>query len=769
MPDGCGPGSYSVLHALRPAEDNSLPHHVARSTPADPRVFDAEISYDFGLAKRDSGDIYVRIDYSNSQGYWDSIVQGDPVTSKSKRAASPLSKRFYSAAESDWKKKFDELRKSDHPGSGLPNPTLGQGTIRKNSFDVLLTGESPEKCSAKRDDGYLKIDMSGFLQEELEFGYTFVGTISPTFKIEEAYGYYDTRLNMNAKLNFNGKGHLSVPEGMAFAELFKSPVSAWGFSHPGICDFGPQITSAVQMTGQGDINGDFSTNFVIGNDGVVRDSLPKSTTPSDHSGGVSNILFTDAFSGKLTLPSSSKGRRRSTADGDTVLALHFLTTSEMKLNIDFYGQKEHAAAAQFNQTIDSYLRINRQTDGSPRVVFHNRYAAVESLTEGDLPWGDDDAQNVVGRGNALIFHDGAETPADREAPHVDGYALFGGHRLMTCSNSRGGSTASRNCLCMTAMNRLDDGLDLDPETGEKYKTKRRRRSTGQMSDLRELDPSLDLDPETGKPYEQGPHGDVLVPRTITYGAPVPYTVHPPSGNNWQITMNRYPNGQDGDSLLQANPNAGRYGAADCYDCENVGISSSTDDPDFRPVSEHIHERQTEARAQEYMMTGRAVLATRSVVDSSYSVVPERYLDPNSYLFQPYSQWDPNGPYTANGRPIDEITNAYGSDVNPGVMVNADSVLNGYKARIWVGRQPVSDQAWISRGFNRPDHQLADEAITSIRTTMQVFAYLNEPQVNDNWCRVVNDISAIYGRYQERVLAVDGVRLHAREMYQEVGS
>lgn len=147
----------------------------------EPQILDAEISYDFGLVKRDSGDIYIRIDYSNSQGYWDSIVQGDPA----------LSERFYSASASDRKAKFDALRKVDYP----PLVFLGQGSLNKNNFDILLSGETAEKCpSSSGDDGFLKMDISGWLHEELEFGYMFIGMISPTFSIQEAYGYYDISL-----------------------------------------------------------------------------------------------------------------------------------------------------------------------------------------------------------------------------------------------------------------------------------------------------------------------------------------------------------------------------------------------------------------------------------------------------------------------------------------------------------------------------------------------------------------------------------------------
>jgi chitinase len=787
MPEGCGPGSYTVLHALRPAADQSLPYHVVRSADWDPEILEAEISYDFGLVKRDSGDIYIRIDYSNSRGYWNSIVQGDPA--RKKRSATPLHERFYSSSASDWKSKFDEVR-----NAGKTITALGQGYLEKSKFDVLLSGETKEECSTSSDDGFVKMDISGTLHEELEFGYSFVGTISPTFSIEEAYGYYDTSLTLTGALNFNGKGYFSVPAGMAGANMFSSPVSAWGFSHPGICDFGPWVNIEVQMTGEGAIDGDFTANFIIGNDGPVSDSLPTST--GSHSGGVSNQLLSDSFSGALTLPSSSSSssQKRQSSDA-TILALRFLTTSQMKLDLNFYRSKEVAAAVEFNQSLDSYLRIKQKTDGSPQIVFSNSQGTLESTTVGDLPWGDDDVQSSIGYGNALVLHEGAETPDSRDAPDINGYALFGGHDLMDCSNSGGSGSVLDDCYCMSEMDQFDRTLDFDPETGEPYdfaaKRRRRQRRRGHRqghdmrlnmhmprSHLRDFDPSLDLDPETGKPYgEDGLVVEIdLEGRAITYGAPVDYTVNPPTGNSWTITMNRYPNGQGGASLNQARGGTtDLYGPRSCGDCGDIGVSSISDDPESRAVSEHIQERQTEPRAQEFMMTRQARRGDSTLVRSEYPAIDRRYLDPNSYLFTDYATWDPNGPSTitvgqntlqVTGRPIDMITNAYGSDTNPDVLVNADSVLNSYKARVWVGHQPMSDTLWTENGFDLADVGRTTAAITAIRTTMQVISYLNEARVNGNWATVVNTVVAIYDDYLNRVQRIDNVSIHPREMYQE---
>lgn len=160
---------------------------------------------------------------------------------------------------------------------------------------------------------------------------------------------------------------------------------------------------------------------------------------------------------------------------------------------NFYGSKEVAADVEFNQSLSSYLRINRQSNGTPRIVFSNQLATLESFTQGDLPWGDDDVQSIVGQGNALVLHDGAETPAARDAPTISGYSLFGGHDLMDCSDSGGSSSILQDCVCMSVVDQHDRTLDLDPETVNPYDfsmRKRRKRRGDNMFYLRLLDPSL---------------------------------------------------------------------------------------------------------------------------------------------------------------------------------------------------------------------------------------------------------------------------------------
>lgn len=64
MPDNCGLGSYAVAHSLKRSEDQTLPGHLVKRMPASKEVMDLEFSYDFGLTKRQSDDVFIRIDYS---------------------------------------------------------------------------------------------------------------------------------------------------------------------------------------------------------------------------------------------------------------------------------------------------------------------------------------------------------------------------------------------------------------------------------------------------------------------------------------------------------------------------------------------------------------------------------------------------------------------------------------------------------------------------------------------------------------------------------
>lgn len=100
MPEDCGFATYAVAHSVTRSPDQNLPGHLHKRAPPEAVVYDLEYSYDFKLAKRNSGDIFVRVDYSDSHDYFEKIVAADPDKGKGKRGLHP---RYWSGLSSSWK------------------------------------------------------------------------------------------------------------------------------------------------------------------------------------------------------------------------------------------------------------------------------------------------------------------------------------------------------------------------------------------------------------------------------------------------------------------------------------------------------------------------------------------------------------------------------------------------------------------------------------------------------------------------------------------
>ncbi|KAH9209045.1 oviduct-specific glycoprotein [Leptodontidium sp. 2 PMI_412] len=80
MPKGCGPGKYAVAKSMMPSpgddHTNLLPRHLANLAPLKPVVYDLTFDYEFERVPRDLGSTQMRIDFSNQDDYWDTVVAG---------------------------------------------------------------------------------------------------------------------------------------------------------------------------------------------------------------------------------------------------------------------------------------------------------------------------------------------------------------------------------------------------------------------------------------------------------------------------------------------------------------------------------------------------------------------------------------------------------------------------------------------------------------------------------------------------------------------
>jgi hypothetical protein len=181
MPEDCDSSKYAIAHDLRISSNQSVPETQAHLTQI--QVLDLEMSYDFSQVERvkeAAGDVYIRIDYSNLPGYWNSLVNSDGE----KRKRSVLDKRFFSPHPGSWGSRFDG---SSHPAttrfSGVPKQPLYGGT----------------KSCSDHNDAFADINLEGTIAADTFWGFSMVGTIAP-FNIKQAYDFLDASLELEAKL-----------------------------------------------------------------------------------------------------------------------------------------------------------------------------------------------------------------------------------------------------------------------------------------------------------------------------------------------------------------------------------------------------------------------------------------------------------------------------------------------------------------------------------------------------------------------------------------
>ncbi|RDW84130.1 uncharacterized protein DSM5745_04456 [Aspergillus mulundensis] len=693
MPEGCGPGTYAVAHSMREAQNQALPPHIKRSLAVPPIVHDLNVSYDFSRVKRDAGDIYIRIDYSNTLDFWNEIVKADPVKKRD------LNARFWSTSEDAWKNKLDELRRDEHPG---------QFTLSREDFrNTLVAAKGPDSCS---EESFLDVKLGGTISEELKFGFSFVGTIAPTFNIEEAHGYFDSRIMYNGFAEVNARGAINIDGGMHNKPLWDSPISAYGFSHPGICSLRPELNIEARLSGTGyAMDGDFTARFVAGNDLRESSRLNQPSALGAASGGVTNSVPGSTFSGKLSTSKAdartgAKDKRDASTHG-TVLAIALAARAAM--NIEFYG-------------FQSTLHVVPSS-----VVFSNEFAGYQVDLTGDLPgWEAIELTQIGDDGEINVLHPGGgdAPPANREVPSLNGLPLFDESGMVSC----GVKPFEESCL--------------DPQG------------------LVVVDPTLLLDPDTGDPYsdEYGSMYATLKRSLEERAIGAARTFNPRDGNGGRFSMRSltYYNGENGEALLRANPDAGRYAGADLYNCNDLSITDDSTDPTLFFVTEHGVELQYFPRVLEFLITGRVTDPDGTVYVASWAdtnPTPSTFFDENSLFQQDYSTWDPGSGLT--GSPMDRIWEAFGSTNHPERNVNTEATLNSYKERVWAGKALMTDAKWEEHGYNtwnRADSVArAAEALSVINQAFITFNYLNsgiQPIVAETFNIIADELTL----YSERI-------------------
>ncbi|KFA55929.1 hypothetical protein S40293_08857 [Stachybotrys chartarum IBT 40293] len=717
MPHGMGFARYVVAHSVQ--ETNvSVPGHLSKRAPDNAKVQELVYSYNFSRVRRDAGDVYVRIDYSDSHTYFTDIVEAEPVTERNR-----LKPRFWSEISSVWRSITGRIR-SEPLASNQP-------TISDDNFNVLIYGNDGSEAGCEDDDGFLRISLAGSMRNTMRFGFTLVGTIQP-FNLDQAYGYFDSDLYMSAQLSFNGRGILDINSGSGVArDLFPSPMRAFEVSHPGIVSFTPELNAEVSLRGQGEIDGDFTVSFEAGSSETLTTNAPPGL--GTFGGEILSRSIRDAADGYLSVGD---------ADSDIAFAMNLNLETTMNMRIMGYETSLQSAGARFSSRTPHAIRVVGNTgSGSPGILDVPQLASSDVIQTGTVQEGwDDGTTHAIGRvPNPNIVFTGGEEPPRRDAPEINGYAVFGDRNFMACR----GSSYNGRLVCTYDLHSNDTSLE---EPSPPFKLRLKREHLEPLSADEKARYHNHLTRQTGGPSSGSS-------ATYTFAE---YRAGGGNVNGFPFETPTYPNGNAGAALdaETGRPNE-RYSLNDPDDCEDTTITAfgiqgtNWDNVD----SDHMEDRSIfPNHFGIFAQSGELDLADPQ--GSTYRSTNALFDFDNlyNYFASDYRTWVPAS-VEANpppGSAAGDVANSLGSTTNPNSMVNLERNLNILKGRLYTTEGlPTADDVF-DNWMSVPSQANAEAALSSIRAVFGVFNYMNanqarRQQVHDDRGSALAQFDDLYGR------------------------
>ncbi|KAJ3544190.1 hypothetical protein NM208_g3186 [Fusarium decemcellulare] len=250
------------------------------------------------------------------------------------------------------------------------------------------------------------------------------------------------------------------------------------------------------------------------------------------------------------------------------------------------------------------------------------------------------------------------------------------------------------------------------------------------------------------------------------GGARPFKPQCPDGTTWTMMSEPYTNGDRGEALAKKNNDDKMYYVQDdLKDCISATVEDDGKPNDGKEwVSEHILELQTIHMFIEYTMGVKNKLKDRTINADLKIVVPVK---PKTAATMPCSMWEDafmNGfskwdaQYKETPRKV--LFTLLGSKTNALHMVNAESKLNGLKAKIWDFNEPVAPTKWKKKyaGTGKNTAQHAFEQLTLIE---HVFGYLMKPGVNKKLVaahadvkKFLDDFESLYREQYPKTQALD---------------
>lgn len=290
MPAGCGPGKYAVAKDMAPASDKvRLPRHLEHLSAAHaPVVYDLTFDYDFTRVPRDLGDTQMRIDFSNQDDYWDTVVSAAGNTNKK-------IKRSLAEAGGNHARWLEEEYRDDYHFGGLSRRDLeerwfGSGVLdwlarivrpeitrefTYNYQDTFTAKLIDETWQCTRNDvsyeGHILAQALLKVNIATSFGFTLIVTkLTPPLDMSQSYLTFYNKGEVTGVLTLEAVAKFSYHKGDVIVNI---PFPGASFKIPGIATIGPQLTVEGSIDASLTLSGKVETRLEFAN-WEVRQVLP---------------------------------------------------------------------------------------------------------------------------------------------------------------------------------------------------------------------------------------------------------------------------------------------------------------------------------------------------------------------------------------------------------------------------------------------------------------------------------------------------------------
>jgi hypothetical protein len=302
--------------------------------------------------------IHFRVDYSSVPEYWGSIVNTTGVLKKRDH----MEPRGF-GNDKWWQNRYNDLQ------------TNGEGL---RSLSITFSGEifsNREKCTG-RGDAYLDIKATVAASIDGKWGFTLIGKISP-WRVTEAYTFFHAKTKVDLDYDISAKGEISSDNNIEIP-LQRTALSMYEFRHPGIGYFRPWFNADVGMTGDIELEGNFTLSYQAATSGSIEQSYPSSGLGAPQGYG-QMVPKKDSFTGDIKSASSGGLKIRTTIQTGFEIVFNKYGNSGEFLGVNMTGTSDTYAAVQVED--NSYTVSIGSDQASAGVIYAD--GGTETIAQWD--------------------------------------------------------------------------------------------------------------------------------------------------------------------------------------------------------------------------------------------------------------------------------------------------------------------------------------------------------------------------------------------------